>query len=233
MQSLEERQYKQLGKLAGALHLPVIEAFLTLEVFDKDGRLLRRHRQRSHSWVRNAYNIMFCQLAGKNADDDTFGAGKLSARDTGGIVRYGFSPVSLAGQQDIDQAGYGYRAVGGSDLHGIQVGSGTNAESFEDYALQTLIDDGVGAGELSYVESDAHSITYTAGTKTLKNELARYFNNNSGGTVTVNEVALCGRGYVGGYYYLLTSRDKLASAVNIPDTGQLKVTYTIQLVYPS
>jgi hypothetical protein len=33
--------------------------------------------------------------------------------------------------------------------------------------------------------------------------------------------------------YTLVCRDKLAATVTIPNTGQLKVTYTIQLTYPS
>ncbi|GAI09984.1 unnamed protein product [marine sediment metagenome] len=32
---------------------------------------------------------------------------------------------------------------------------------------------------------------------------------------------------------IVATRDKLASTVTVPDTGQLKVTYTIQLTYPS
>ncbi|GAI82076.1 unnamed protein product, partial [marine sediment metagenome] len=31
----------------------------------------------------------------------------------------------------------------------------------------------------------------------------------------------------------MVTRDKLASTVTVPDTGQLKVTYTIQLVFPA
>ncbi|GAI36690.1 unnamed protein product, partial [marine sediment metagenome] len=33
----EERKYKRLRKLGQELHIPIPEAFWTLEVFDKDG----------------------------------------------------------------------------------------------------------------------------------------------------------------------------------------------------
>jgi len=73
------------------------------------------------------------------------------------------------------------------------------------------------------------------GAKLLKNELVRYFNNNSGGDVNVNEVALVD--YVGcrgsAIDKVFMSRDKLASTVTVPNTGQLKVTYTVQLTYPA
>ena len=70
----------------------------------------------------------------------------------------------------------------------------------------------------------------------MKNDLARYFNNNSGGDVSVNEVALSLRGYKPGStvpYNYMTARDKLITTVVVPDTGQLKVTYTVQLTYPT
>lgn len=239
----EEQQYSQLRKLAQELHIPIFEAFLELEVRDKDGKVIYQHRQRSHSWCRNAYNMMFSQLAGKDADDDTWGAGKLSVKDTGNTLRHGDGPISIgniasdSSLRSVDFAAVssgGLRAIAGDDDYGILIGSGTNAESFEDYVLQTKIVNGTVAGQLSYVESEAHAITWTGGTLTLKNDLIRYFNNNSGGSVDVNEVALVTRGCVEDEDRLyLLARDKLGATVTVPDTGQLKVTYTISLTYPA
>jgi len=114
------------------------------------------------------------------------------------------------------------------------VGSGVDAESFEDYSLASQITNGTGAGQLSYVASEPHAISYDPVTRILKNDLVRYFNNNSGGNVSVNEAALHLHTYKGGMWPLgIVSRDKLASTITIPDTGQLRVTYTIQLTYPA
>jgi len=118
--------------------------------------------------------------------------------------------------------------------HGILVGSGTNAESFEDFELQTPLAEGTGAGQISHVTSELHSISYAA--LVLKDELIRYFNNNSepAGDRNINEVALVTWGRVDNTsVFWIQSRDKLASTVTVPVTGQLKVTYTIQLAYPS
>jgi hypothetical protein len=234
----EKLKYTQLRKLGQELHIPIPEAFWELEVFDQEGKLIHRHKQRSHSWVRNAYNLLFCQLAGKNASDSTFGPGLLSAKETDGNVRSGAAPFSITRGMDYSADGTdaGYRAPAGSDNRGIMVGSGTAAESFEDFALQTKIANGTGAGQLSYVQSEAHSVTYDAANKILKNTLIRYFNNNSGGNVSVNEVGLafCSFRIVpSAVAYYLSSRDKLATTVTVPNTGQLKVTYTIQLTYPA
>lgn len=232
----EEQKYKRLRKLAQELHIPMPEAFIELEVFDKDGNLIQRHRQRSHSWVRNAYNLLFCQLAGK-APDDTgeFGGGYLSFKiTTGAIKALNTPPIIGKYNVAIDDTTNGYRAPAGEDAWGILVGSGTDAESFEDFELQIQIVEGTGAGELNHVESQAHAITYA--TLTLTNTLIRYFNNNTVGetSVAVNEVALVPRGWVANSNWpWLQSRDKLASTVTVPSTGQLKVTYTIELTYPS
>ncbi len=230
----EESRYEEVRRLGQELHLPIPETFWELEVRDRDGMIIQRLRQRSHSWVRNAYNHMFSQLAGKNGNNTTFGAGYLNVKDTSGTVRYATSPVGQS-SADIDGTSYGYRGPAGNDTWGIQVGSGTNPESFEDYMLQTKIANGVGAGQLSYIEQDPHVITYDPGTKVLINTQVRYFNNNSGGAVNVNEVALVVNQPQGGAVYgkWMQSRDKLASTVTVPSTGQLKVTYTIQLAYPA
>jgi len=102
--------------------------------------------------------------------------------------------------------------------------------------LQTPVAEGTGANQLNHATSELHSVSYAA--LALKNELVRYFNNNTVGetNVDVNEVALVCYGYKPGTAAaekFVVSRDKLASTVTIPHTGQLKVTYTISLTYPS
>jgi hypothetical protein len=209
-----------------------------------DGRLVRSLKQRSHSFVRNAYNHLISQLAAKNGDGAVFGGGNI--KDTSGAVRFGGLPI-LTGHdsnsttiQSLDFAssfGQGVLAAAGIDTKGIVVGSGTNPENFEDFALQNRILNGTTAGRLSYIQSEPVAVTYNAGTLTLTVTHARFFNNNSGGNVDVNEVAiyLIGKTGFGGQSNItwMAARDKLAATVTVPNTGQLKVTYTISLTYPA
>lgn len=229
----KEQKYEQLRRLGQELHIPIPEAFWKLEVFDKDGKLIQKHKQRSHSWTRNAYNHLFSQLAQKNGNDDTFGAGKLSIKDYNGVIKYGTNPIGQDYSKNVDNPAinYGYLCSAAWVVSGIQVGSGTNAESFEDYVLQTPIAEGTGAGEINHIASELHSISYSD--TTLTDELVRYFNNNSGGNISVNEVALTMNGYLAANIKWVQSRDKLGATVTVPDTGQLKVTYTIELAYPA
>jgi len=55
-------------KTAYNLHLPYIEAHLEVEM-TRDGKTLLCKRQRSKSFVRNAYNILFSQAAAAEADE--------------------------------------------------------------------------------------------------------------------------------------------------------------------
>jgi len=229
----EEQKYKQLRKLAQELHIPIPEVFLTLEVFDKDGKLIQKHHQRSHSWVRNAYNGLFSIMACKDLDDATFGAGLLSFKDFTGAVDHADRPYGFY-TDTVDGTNHGYRAPAAEDGWGILVGSGVNAEDFEDYVLQTPIVEGTGGNQLNHVESQPHSISYAD--LTLTNTLVRYFNNNTVGetNVDVNEVALATlASNPGADEKFVFSRDHLASTVIVPSTGQLRVTYTIQLTYPA
>ncbi len=228
----EEKKYTQLRRLGQKLHIPIPEAFLTLEVFDKDGKLIQRHRQRSHSWTRNAYNLLFTQVAGKGMTGDGYGAGKLSIKEPDTTVN-DTDGLAISIGTDPDSVGTGYREGAGHIVHGILVGSGTNAEDFEDYVLQTPIAEGTGANELNHAQSELNAYSYVGLVGT--NTLVRYFNNNTVGetSVDVNEVCLAAAGYTGTYVYFITSRDHLASTVTVPSTGQLKVTYTIQLTYPA
>lgn len=234
MVSEEEKLYEELRKLGQRLHIPTPEASWEFEVTDKHGKLLQRHRQRCHSWTRNAYNAMFTHLAAKDADNSAFGAGLLSLKDTSGAVKYGNYPFTY-GQNSVDDASTpGYRAAAAVDDKGILVGSGTNPESFEDYALQVQIHNSTGVGQMSHVQSESHDVSYDVPTRSLRNQLVRYFNNNSGGDIDVNEVVLASSvQQPGAYPRFIMSRDKLTSTVTVPNTGQLKVTYTIQLTYPA
>jgi hypothetical protein len=226
----EEKEYQKLSKMGRSLGVIIPECFLEIEVKLPSGKVLSHYKQRSHSWVRNAYNVMISQLGAIDYSDATFGAGLISRKMPNASINHSTTQLSI--EQPIDvEAGGGYCGVSGDPTYGISVGSSVQAESFEDYKLITPITNGVGAGQLSYNAGETPVKSYDVPSKTYSAAHARYMNNNSGGNVLVSEVALIGRG--SGYSPFLTSRDHLAATVTIPSTGQLKVTYTISLVYPA
>lgn len=232
----QESRYEDLRKLARELHIPIAEAFWQLEVRDRNGRLLRTHRQRSHSWVRNAYNLLLCQAAAVPSDS----ALGLAIVDTGGATRSdsstqpasGWSSSGAANMRIYVGSTYGLYAQAGVDSMGIVVGTGNGAENFDGHSLGSKVSSGNGAGQLAYSAMDAPSISTVGASKQVV--WIRYFNNNSGAAITVNEAGIYTKGTVdGSTVYYMMCRDLLAGGVDVSDTGQLKVTYTVQLTYPA
>ncbi|AQY72698.1 hypothetical protein B1772_01100 [Dehalococcoides mccartyi] len=231
-------------KTAHNLHLPYIEAHLEVEM-TRDGKSLLHKRQRSKSFVRNAYNILFSQAAAAEADDTTFGPGLINAKDVAGTIAKRDTPISWI-PHDVSSLGNGFRGNEGISNHGIVLGLGTGAESLEDYYLSgSVIANGNGSGQLNYNPTETLIKVWSAGTRTLSNSIKRYFNNNSGGQIDGwGEIILIGKvnfaysyGTLSGWYYdaysVVFSRDLLPSPINIPDKAQIKIVYTISLVYPS
>lgn len=230
----KEEDYQAFARMGQHLGIPVFEAWLEMEVTLK-GERTHYHRQRSHSWTRNAYNVMASQLLGLNGNDATFAGGNLNLKDTGGTMRYGTYGLGFDPNVTFENASTtqpGYRATSGSLVGGIVVGTGTSAESFEDYVLETPVAEGTGAGQMNYAASDVHVESYVAGTLTKTNTLVRYANNNSAADIEINEVALYGRSFANGSVQTVCyARDALGATVIIAVSAQLKVTYTINLVY--
>jgi hypothetical protein len=191
----------------------------------------------SRSWTRNAYNMLTMQMLGLafNSLGTTFGAGYTTMKRVASNVQSTAYPGRLSVIGDV------VGAVGDA-TYGIVVGTGTAAEDFDGYTLQTIVAHGNGAGQLSYTAQDATTAAYDAGTKKITATHARYCNNNSGGSIGINEVALywlitnataSGSPYYSTYPFMM-ARDKLGSAVDVADTAQLKVTYTIDSpAYPA
>lgn len=240
-----ERKYRNLERLGKELKIPTFRSFLTLEVFDSEGKPIHSQKQRSHSWNRNAYNYLFGHVAGYglNPISATFAAGVHSLKAVSGDIYPNGSGWSLNKLPTLDQDDnlntpsndVGLLAQAGDSGKGIVVGTGTSAENFEGFALETPISNGSGAGQMDIAQSNNHSISYDIPSLTLSDTLVRYFNNNSGDSIVIGEtglyIDLIGSSF--GQKPFMISRDVLASTVTVPNTGQLKVTYTIELVYPA
>lgn len=242
-----EAKYREMEKLGQELKIPVPKTFLQMEVI-KDGKVLHAHKQRSHSWNRNAYNWFYSQFSSAKAMGSDFQAGDLTAKETTGTLRndsgrgmgvgrnsYGADGIELVSSSS--SRCFGYRGI--NDDFGIVIGSSDTAESFDHYNLQNKIADGGGAGQVNYVTVEAPVKTWDGSGRDFSVTWQRFFNNNSGGDINVKEVALVPGLYA--FYYssydygrkIMVCRDVLDSTVVLPNTGQLKVTYIISLTYPS
>jgi len=149
---------------------PQLEIWLTVENWsgpNGTGRLLSKKRIKCHSYLGNLINVLYAEFAYVAA----------SAYDTAGTLQSwgpSFDEKATAGA--------------GADAYGIQVGTGTAANDVARYALAAKISHGTGAGQLQYGAVSITSPT-TIGQK-RQFTIARVFTNNSGASITVNEVGL-------------------------------------------
>lgn len=111
---------------------------------------------------------------------------------------------------------------------GIVVGTGTTAVTISDNSLETIINHGIGAGQLSY---GAVSFTDPAVSgATARYVATRTFTNNSGGSITVNESGVYANGLYStpnSYFKYCIIRDIIAGGVAVADGKVLTVQYTI------
>ena len=222
VEKIKFNKYARLQRLGRALQLPTPLAVLQIQV--KNPKQEERGILKiSDSWVRNQYVIQQQCMALADFTDATFGSGLNSAKRTNaGIIASGAVQVL----QSSYETTRGYYAAANDATRGIVIGTGTTAESLDSFALTTPIANGTGTGQMSF---NACGVTKTWSSPTWTATWVRIINNNSGGTITVNECALY---LIASVYTFMTNRDKLSSGEAILDAGQLTVTYNIIITYP-
>jgi hypothetical protein len=109
----------------------------------------------------------------------------------------------------------------GVTTYGIVVGTGTNAVAATDYALQTLIAHGLGAGKLQYAAQGCDTNVTTSGANTYFTATRR-LDNGSGGTITIQEVGIYS--WSGTYFFCL---DRTLSEYAILNGNYAICTYKI------
>lgn len=207
--------------LSRKLKLPYLHVDLVVESF-LDGRPHQRCAHPSRTWNRNFWNLILAQQAYLPLVVTNFGAGYISLKQTSGTVA-----ALTAAQTQISNAGL----VNNSN-YGLLAGRGSAAEDFEGYALNTPITHGTGANQLSHRAATTNAQAYTGGSKTWDITLNRLFDNLSGNPITVTESAIVVYTTAGGLS-VMTSRDLLASSVEVLNNGVLSITYPLSLVYPA
>ena len=232
-----DREYRKMEKLGHKLGIPVPGFHCRRQIFLDGKETFDSGILRAHTVNRNYYNMMFSQGACKDLSDATsFGTGFLSVKETSGTVdgsiRMGIMMADGATQSaDVRASGEGILAPAGIITNGIVFGTSSAAESFEGFALGTPIVNGNGAGQFDYAQSDLHVVTNA--TLTLKDTLIRDANNNSGGSITVEEAAIyVGADIDGTQSPIMITRD-LTGGDAVGNTAQYRYTYEITLVFPS
>ena len=217
---------------------------LILERLDREGRLLERREQGSRSFVKNFIVLLYCahtqitaagpfvmtDIAGNPRDVDSQSSSGVGVRYVKANFMIG-APPGLAGVYCLCGIGNTYnpdKATIKGEHIGIQVGTGTNAVTPTDTALQTRIAHGRAATQLEYGGCELVDLTFANpnGEFTIR----RYFTNLSGGPITVNEVGIhsVGTDLSTEAWAFLIARD-LTGGVAVADTEILRATYVPQI----
>ncbi|MBA7641979.1 hypothetical protein ES703_49665 [subsurface metagenome] len=180
----------------------------SVEVRDKEGRVLQRISAPSRSFVQQWNQIVNLQ----------------ARQETEGVItdRYGTVWTSCDAYSSNLRADAGI----GSLYGGLRVGRGSTAVAITDIALESPCDEGTGTDEFNH-QANTFTVPVVVGT-TCSFTIKRIFVNNSGATITVREL-----GCETAFYVAMIRKDGLAfrdvlpGAVTVPHGGSITVTYTI------
>ena len=206
---------------------------LTVTVKDKDGKIIKQHKQRSHSFVSNFLALIAQAMLNQYNNVSNF----YGYKGAGGNVQF-VSTDSTPGLTTIENFMTMLDSANDSS-YGIVVGTGTSPPTPNDYTMENEISNGTGTGQLVY---GSHSVSPPGGTTSSPTLLtpsgnvtsftvSRTFQNQSGASITVSEVGIFIKQYAqgGNIITVLITHDLLSSAITIPNGGVMAITYTISV----
>jgi len=193
-----------------------IKVYVEVTVKDKNGKTIKYHKQRSHSFVANFLDII---------------ANGFVNTGSGASIVYDFTSVAGTTSGTINTPFL--NAGSGNSSYGIVVGTGTTPPTALDYKLENQIANGTGSGQLEY---GSHSFNPSSGTvatsgNTSSIQISRQFTNGSGTSITVSEVGMITivNNTSGTQYYVLIVHDLLSSPITVANLSVLQITYTISI----
>jgi len=131
-------------------------------------------------------------------------------------------------------------AAATDDTYGIFVGTASTDPTLADYIMSTKVAHGAGAGALMYGSTTVTPIPVTTGgTDYNKIHITRFFDNTSGGDITIRETGIAGLGTTAGDYFLIARDNQSLVTVDgetvtdmsllVPDGQIAEVKYILTL----
>ena len=203
---------------------PTFRAYLTIIVRNSEGKLVKVHRQRSHSPTANFIGLML-PLTYFNVT-----GGSYTIETTGGST-YNYKPAISTSAACISYPNSEHNYP--SYIVMIQVGSGQQSNPYSAYSLAAPIANGSGTGQLVYGSPSVPSNITASGSEAYFT-ISQTFNNNSGGTITITEVGIVTQIAFGSSYStvatfsgnVLVWYDVLSSSISVPNGGSVTIYYT-------
>jgi hypothetical protein len=192
-------------------------------IIERDGKPI--YRGKTKSFLKNFGSVLAGMLKNTGAGDaakyasvtNTAGASANAiVEDYVTYTGWSFGPMTFnAGDND--------------DSYGIQVGSGSDPVSYNDYKLASKISHGTSTGQLDY---ETQSVVSSYSDTSSYIEISRSFINKTSSDVIVREVGLVARSWDTGRGVdtkFLVVRDVLPAPVKVKPLGSLTVRYRVSL----
>lgn len=228
-----EKRWDEFTKMGQALKIPTPAAFWGVESFGPDGAKVQEVGQRCESYVRNAYNVFFSMMCGIASLTSSNGQ-NITPKVLTGTNKDSLSTTMC--HHIYNYGSYTNALLGGAGIadKGIVCGTAATAENFESYDLGARVLNGNAAGQMTYSAQETPVPVYDGASKKWTVTLVRYINNNSGGTIIINEIGLIWTIESSSSLAenVLMARDLLASPISVLNGGQLKITYTLEFTFP-
>jgi len=203
---------------------PTFNVYLTVVVRDSEGKVVKVHRQRSHSPTANFIGLML-PLTYFAVTGNTY-----TIKTTGGST-YSYQPLNNNNSPCISYPNSSRSFP--SYIVMIQVGSGQQPNPYTAYSLAAPIANGSGTGQLVYGQPMIPSNITVSGSSAYF-AISQAFSNNSGGTVTITEVGIVTQIVLAASINssssfsgnILMWYDVLSSSISVPDGGSVTIYYT-------
>jgi hypothetical protein len=209
--------------------IPTFNAYLTVVVRDSEGRVVKVHRQRSHSPTANFIGLMLPLNYFSNT------GGSFTITNTGNGT-FSYRPQLNGGAYGISYPNSNTSNPGFSYITMIQVGSGTQSNPYSAYSLASPIANGSGTGQLVYGQPSIPSNITVSGSSAYFT-ISQTFNNQSGGTISITEVgiittisfAIAVGTARPSANQLLVWYDVLSSPISVSNGGSVTIYYTFTI----
>ncbi len=180
------------------------ELWYSVVVRDRHGKIVSRERRKSKSFLKQWNQLVYVQMNQTS----------LNITDTAGVSR----------SVSISSNAFQMNAALGVTAYGTRVGTGTTAVAIDDYALETPIEEGTGAGQMEHLVCTVADFVVAAPNCSFL--VSRAIVNNSGALITVRESGIYARG---GSYNLCAVRDVFGTPQDVPNGGSIVVNYTLRV----
>jgi len=194
-----------------------IDIRVEAKVIDKNGKIIKYHKQRSHSFVSNFLNLLGTQFYNPEGGSNIL-----------------YNIITTSNSSDSCVGIMAINVSNGNSSYGMVIGTGTATPTPNDYQLEMQINNGTSSNQMVY---GAHSFVPSSNSvnvsgSTSSFQIIRTFTNSSGSAITVSEVGIITQilnKSDTNYDNILIVHDLLSSPISVPNGSTLTITYTISV----